>query len=313
MCTTADWAGGILNSNLPQLKAQVRRSAARAQLQSSTRRKKKPTLWRQNLPLIQTCIFSKKPINATGQLPPGKATIEVWLRIGMLVPKRAPYLICTHPHDTHVIPFLVHFRLSAADAHLISLELERKMHLQDVYNNSASILQPERSSQEKVKNTGWPGTHMENEPTWPSHTMKKEHPTTLNFQMQISKRTNGTVIHYHISGSPPHFQFNPFLHSDGHLCDFWCFDYQHDRLRSLYYRRLFDVQQSARDRSGVPKALRLVEHLSNVSGFGMNMDDLAFKAANRIQFPVTKPKQNARGSTRKFVFFFLFGVGVQRD
>ena len=227
----------------------------------------------------------------------------------MLVPKRAPYLICTHPHDTHVILFLVHFRLSAADAHLISLELERKMHLQDVYNNSASILQPERSSQEKMKNTGWSGTHMENEPTWPSHTMKKEHPTTLNFQMQISKRTNGTVIHYHISGSPPHFQFNPFLHSDGHLCDFWCFYYQHDRLRSHYYRRLFDVQQSARDRSGVPKALRLVEHLSNVSGFGMNMDELAFKAANRIRFPVTKPKQNARGPTHKFLFFFLSFLG----
>ena len=38
----------------------------------------------------------------------------------------------------------------------------------------------------------------------------------------------------------------------------------------------------------------------------MNMDDLAFKAANRIQFPVTKPKQNARGSTRKFMFFSFF-------
>ena len=139
--------------------------------------------------------------------------------------KGAIFDLYASPYDTHVIPFLVHFHRSVAEAQLISLKLERKMYLQYFYNNNASILQPRRSSQQKVKNTGWPDTHMENEPTWPSHTMKREHRTVLNFQMQISKRTNGTLIHYHISGSPPHFQFNPFLHSDGHLCDFWCYDY----------------------------------------------------------------------------------------
>ena len=171
--------------------------------------------------LFKHIYFYKFDQRQQSVLNSGKATIESLTTYRNACPKKgAIFDLYASAHDTHAITFRVHVHLSALDAPSVSLECERRIHLHDFYNNESSIQRPRRSSQEKAQNTGWPGTHMENEPTWLSHTMKKEHRTTLNFQMQISKHTNERLIHYHISGSPPHFQFNPFLHSDRHLRDF---------------------------------------------------------------------------------------------